>query len=196
MLLSLKYEPMVIVSNDTTDVITYNSVKSVMFSILYFTKHWPALAEALQGLIEGNSTQWNALGGGSGGKSDPTPLAISGIRCSDSAFRTNNFSSLDPLFEELDMVSKWGGLDFGAANDIACSQWLVSANEVYRGNWGARTKYPVLVIGNTYDPVTPLVSARNVSELLPGSVVLEHRGYGVSLALLPFFEPKARYLDR
>jgi pimeloyl-ACP methyl ester carboxylesterase len=38
---------------------------------------------------------------------------------------------------------------------------------------------PVLIIGNTYDGFTPLVSARNVRAGLRRSRVLEVRGYGV-----------------
>ncbi|KEF60464.1 uncharacterized protein A1O9_02025 [Exophiala aquamarina CBS 119918] len=175
---SLKYEPMVMISDHSSELITYDSVKTRMFSLFYAPKNWPLLAGALQGLIDKDPNQWNAIGGGSGDQSDPTPLALFGIRCGESAFRTHNFSSLAPLLEEVANVSKWGGLDFGASNNIQCSQWLVTAKEIYRGNWGIRTNHPVLVIGNTYDPVTPLVSARNVSESFPGSVVLEHRGYG------------------
>lgn len=126
MLASLKYQPMVMISDDSTDLITYTSVKNRVFQMLYGPKHWAALAGALHGLIEGDPSQWNAIGGGSGGQSDTTPLAISGIRCDDSAFRKKEFSNLVPLFEELDNVSKWCVLEFGALKDIVCSQWLVS----------------------------------------------------------------------
>jgi len=35
-----------------------------------------------------------------------------------------------------------------------------------------------LLVGNSYDPVTPLVSAMNTSAGFEGSVVLHHNGYG------------------
>ena len=43
------------------------------------------------------------------------------------------------------------------------------------------TKYPLLFNVTTYDLLTPLVSAQNVSAGSEGSVVLPHDRYGVSL---------------
>lgn len=170
---------MVFVSEDNnTETLTYTRLKSAMFSALYFPQMWPKLAVALQGLTEGDPTGWYTYVG-NGTDSDPTPYAINGIRCGESSYRTNKLSDLDPFLAEINNVSKWGGLDVGPLNDIICASWLASANEVYNGPWGARTKNPVLVVGNTYDPVTPLSAARNMSSLLPGSVLLEHHGYGV-----------------
>jgi len=50
-----------------------------------------------------------------------------------------------------------------------------------------RTKNPVLLVGQTYDPVTPMASARNISAGFEGSVVLEVMGFGVSTdCIFPF----------
>jgi len=48
------------------------------------------------------------------------------------------------------------------------------------GDFRVKTKNPVLLIGSTYDPVTPIASAHNVSAGFEGSVVLERGGFGVS----------------
>jgi len=62
---------------------------------------------------------------------------------------------------------------------MTCTQWKIEAKERYEGDFQVQTKKPVLLIGNTYDGLTPLLSAHNVSSGLKGSVVLEVRGYGV-----------------
>lgn len=47
-----------------------------------------------------------------------------------------------------------------------------------RQEWD-NTSYPLLIIGNSYDTVTPLANAQRVSrELFPGSVVLQHDAEG------------------
>ena len=37
-----------------------------------------------------------------------------------------------------------------------------------------------MFVGGPFDPVTPLISAYNMSTGFEGSVVLQHNGYGVS----------------
>lgn len=54
----------------------------------------------------------------------------------------------------------------------------LNAKEKYLGNLTVSTRHPALIIGNTFDPVTPLKSARNTSADLLESVVLQHDGYG------------------
>ncbi|KAF1808026.1 hypothetical protein P152DRAFT_510068 [Eremomyces bilateralis CBS 781.70] len=49
----------------------------------------------------------------------------------------------------------------------------------YEGDFTATTSQPVLIIGNTWDPVTPLVSAQNVSAGLEGNELLQHNGHGL-----------------
>lgn len=52
--------------------------------------------------------------------------------------------------------------------------------ERYSGPWNATLAHPALVIGNTLDPVTPLVAAQTVVDRLGDSAVLLVRdGLGV-----------------
>ncbi|KAJ2970511.1 hypothetical protein NUW58_g9672 [Xylaria curta] len=60
-----------------------------------------------------------------------------------------------------------------------CAQWKLEPRERYtEGFAGVKTRKPLLVIGNTYDSATSIKSARNISETLEGSVLLEHGGFG------------------
>lgn len=62
----------------------------------------------------------------------------------------------------------------------ACQQWKIEPKERYTGDFNVKTKSPVLFIGNTFDGLTPLVSAKNVSSTFEGSALLTVNGYGVS----------------
>lgn len=43
---------------------------------------------------------------------------------------------------------------------------LVDDNQVYRGNFNASLKNPVLLLAETYDPATPLRNGRRLAEAL------------------------------
>jgi len=63
-----------------------------------------------------------------------------------------------------------------------CAQWPFEAKGRYQGDFKVKPKNPVLVVGNTLDNVTPLVSARNVSSGFEGSILLERKAFGVSIS--------------
>lgn len=52
------------------------------------------------------------------------------------------------------------------------------AQEQYHGDFQVKTSKPLLFVGNTGDPVTPIIGAWNMSSGFEGSVVLEHCGFG------------------
>lgn len=56
----------------------------------------------------------------------------------------------------------------------------MKGKEQYTGDYKAKTKNPILIIGSLYDLRTPLVSAKNASAGFEGSVVLQHNGLGLS----------------
>ena len=71
----------------------------------------------------------------------------------------------------------------------ACAQWKIEPKERYTGDFNVKTKSPVLFIGNTFDGLTPLVSAKNVSSTFEGSALLTVDGYGVSYLFLSLRDP-------
>lgn len=66
-----------------------------------------------------------------------------------------------------------------AAIAIPCSRWKMRAKERYTGAFeNIQTANPLLFVGNTFDPLTPLISAKNASAAFPGSRVLQSNSYG------------------
>ena len=66
----------------------------------------------------------------------------------------------------------WGQWAPCAAN------WPGHATERYTGPWNAKTKTPILLINNTYDPATGYPGAQHAERLLRNAVLLTVAGYG------------------
>lgn len=104
--------------------------------------------------------------------------AVMGIRCGDKIPRENELSDLVEVDKKFRETSKYFP-GFGVGYYVyTCAQWGFEAKERYDGDFRVRTSFPLLFIGNTYDPVTPLASARNMSAGFEGSVVLQQHGFG------------------
>ncbi|KAI1626160.1 TAP-like protein-domain-containing protein [Exophiala viscosa] len=176
----LKYNPIAVTILNETTIVTYNDVKFFMFGNLYEPASWPTIATLLSYLVDDNpglyvETMIQLTGNATAGNFTD---GFAAIKCGDSAYRADSLADFIPFEEEIVPTSTWGGLDFGLNNMIICSSWLMNAKEVYSGDWNVETKNPLMLIGNTWDPVTPLVAAQANSALFPGSVVLQHNGYG------------------
>lgn len=184
---SLKTDP--IPFGDT--VLDYSTAKSYLFSSLYNPTLWPDLADLLVGLLGANATQLAAFSDASVGvvsadlaaaeSALALDMSVVAIHCSDRAPRAATFEEFKPALEELYNISSIYG-DGSDLINFHCARWKIEAKERYQGGFEVATQNPVLFIGNTFDPLTPLVSAYNVSSGFNGSVVLEVHGYGVSFS--------------
>jgi len=74
-------------------------------------------------------------------------------------------------------VSLWG--------DEPCVTWPARSAAVYRGPWNTSTSAPILVIGNTTDPSTPLQNAGKMAAELADARLLTVNGYGHTEFLNP-----------
>lgn len=105
--------------------------------------------------------------------------ALVGIHCSDRVNRVSSLKDFLPTTQRLGNISRiMGPPEIPVA--MVCAQWKIDAKERYKGNFQVAPRKPVLLVGNSYDGHTPIVSARNVSSGFQGSTVLEVNGYGVS----------------
>ncbi|KAI1498500.1 TAP-like protein-domain-containing protein [Biscogniauxia marginata] len=174
---TLKYDPIpdwqLLTSAD------YTLVKSLILSELYRPRGWPELAASLDGLLDRNTSALVANYLSPGASTIPREAeAILGIRCGDKSSRASKMSEMKPVLDEFFESSKWfGDWSFGPYS-VVCARWQFEARERYTGDFNVQTANPILFIGNPFDPVTPLTSARNMSSGFGGSSVLQHNGFG------------------
>jgi hypothetical protein len=179
---TFKYNPIAVPPYEMTNIVDYGALKSAIVISLYAPALWPDLALAYNGLLRGNGTAFTAFLAGMQGSNSLNILEINAaIRCGDNSIRAKNLRDVMPVVEALYNESFILG-DVESVVTLTCASWLMHAKEVYKGGFSnIETKNPILFIGNTYDPLTPLVSAQNASAGFLGSVVLQHNGYGVSV---------------
>lgn len=182
----LKASPPTVGPNNTTDVVTYAMVKSAIVSALYFPLTWSSVAELLAAVLESNASALASVT--VPGVFPPSlfpnlagPEVQNGIQCADKPFRSDDLTDMLPVLARFESESWIRGDGDIAIQALQCARWKFTSKERYEGTFdNVKTRYPALVVGNSIDPTTPLASARNLSEGLKGSVLLQNNGYGVS----------------
>jgi pimeloyl-ACP methyl ester carboxylesterase len=69
--------------------------------------------------------------------------------------------------------------------DEPCSTWPVQATDPYTGPWNTPTAAPILIIGNTTDPSTPIQNSIQMVKQLANARLLTVHGYGHTAFLNP-----------
>ncbi|KAK7911347.1 hypothetical protein PG985_013828 [Apiospora marii] len=165
-------------------LVDYTTIKSLMDAGLRTPPTWPELASILDACLGSDNTpdlaRLATLFANSTlfGTWNPPTEAYQGIRCGDAKFRAADPKALDGYYAAQTALSPRLAGDIGLATTMQCARWPMAAKGRYEGDFQARTRNPILFIGNTADPVTPMASARNASAGFEGSVVLEHKGFG------------------
>ena len=163
-------------------VINSRMVRELFFIVIKYTGGIATAAQHLTNLVTGtNLTEVAAYYDGlSAGVSVGDNDSIMGIKCSDTFLRADSIEGILPDVEHMLQTSELFA-PLLASIAAQCANWPWAAKERYGGPWeGIKTKNPVLWFGNTYDPATPLASAKNMSTGFEGSVVVEQHGFGVS----------------
>ncbi|KAJ5602259.1 hypothetical protein N7510_011793 [Penicillium lagena] len=179
MLETIKYHPIPLGAT----LMDYIEVKGTLFNDLYNPIDWPALSDVLYAVMNRNVTALAAYMRSQGGASTAQD-SLQGIKCGDKTVRASSFEQFRPIMERAYQTSRTSG-DVNVHVNMECAQWKMSAKEHYMGNFRVKTGNPILLIGNTWDPVTPFESAQNLSDALEGSVLLQHNGYGHSSVAQP-----------
>jgi pimeloyl-ACP methyl ester carboxylesterase len=104
------------------------------------------------------------------------------IGCMDMGGSTDlTRESFNEFLDLLKAQSRWISPSW-ARNKLGCLGYTTKPawrpNLTFKTQEWQNTSYPLLIIGNTHDTVTPLRNARRVSTLFPGSVVLQQNSQG------------------
>jgi len=193
---SLAERPIAAYTNSSgPSIITYSSMVEAIYSMLYSPGSWPAFAQMLYELEDGNSTLAAAFLERSAWQYSPamppSPRPSSRelgtlVICADA------WDAGEPP----EGLAWWGELwaNMTARSWIAgngrfssvhpCRHFLrhfAPPAEVYRGDLNNTLKNPVLLIAETYDPATPLRNGRRLlAEMGPNARLIAHHGYGHS----------------
>jgi pimeloyl-ACP methyl ester carboxylesterase len=178
-------------------LITYSALVAAIYGSLYNAKSWPALAQMLYELEDGNSTLAAAFLEHSAWEYDPTlpsppsPKPSSDelgtlVICADSYDAPQSPGGLvwwESLWANM-TVKSWISGNSRFFNVLPCrhflSYWPPPA-EVYRGDLNHTLRNPVLLIAETYDPATPLRNGRRLlAEMARNARLIVHHGYGHS----------------
>ncbi|KAJ6602343.1 TAP-like protein-domain-containing protein [Mycena sp. CBHHK59/15] len=195
--LAIQQQPIPVVTPDVNGIVDYTFLRNTVFDALYSPyDQYPLLAKSLASLAQGNGTpmftatalplsasqcQNNASFHDNGFE------AAVAVICGDSAAFNASLSDLQEIYTAGKKVSSFA--DLVTDWRIFCAGWKVRreghfsgrctilspsiVSDLPAGPVGAvNTSTPLLIVGNTADPVTPLAGAIKTSKAFPGSVVL------------------------
>jgi pimeloyl-ACP methyl ester carboxylesterase len=154
-------------------------IMTAIIAALYDTASWPQLTQALTSARAGDAAGVFSLADSYSGRLDDDTFsnlfdANIAINCADT----------EETFEEQevrDLAAEWNAEYplFGAGSAVSlytCSAWQAERTPLPERD--AEGSDPILVVGNTGDPVTPLPGAEDMAEQLDSGVLLIWQGDG------------------
>ncbi|ESK91344.1 alpha beta hydrolase fold family [Moniliophthora roreri MCA 2997] len=167
-------------------IVDYSLLRRTIFRSLYAPFGlWPKLASGLADLEKGNGTILYQIMEREIFSCSCDPLqhifdsvidGLPAVSCNDGDVVPASLEHAEEHYREILKVSEWGSLFAGVR--LQCSSWPRIPKTFFRGPISGNTSHPILLIGNTADPVTPLHAAHVVSKGFPNSVVLSQDSAG------------------
>ena len=174
------YERPIAVNDDAGNVgmVTGYNYRSFLYGTLYRPYAWPRFASITADLAQGNGSSFlEATGPGDFAIADVT----SAVLCTDAAPATNyTLKEWAAYLEDMTTKSFVGGAQ-RALDTLPCRHWRAEPSERWEGEFGdLELDTPVLVLANSFDPATPLDSARRLVWRMGSrnARLLEQRSYG------------------
>ncbi|KAF8965907.1 TAP-like protein-domain-containing protein [Flammula alnicola] len=158
-------------------IVDHAVLKSAIFNSLYIPySSFSPLAQGLAALRKGNGSLLYQL------SSALASEALAAIACGDGEKVTDNSATLEKYAETISNLSSFS--DVVVSIRTLCSGWRIHPNN-FKGSIEGSTSFPLLLIGNTADPATPLAGAKKTSKGFPGSVVLTQDSPGHTSFSIP-----------
>lgn len=178
----LKTNPVPVVEAQPPRILTYGDIMATFDGATFNPSVWSDLAENLYEAIEHKNYTGLLSDIDLNPSTNVESEAYPAIACSDINTDAPNSTWSIPEFAE---VFKPGykrspGLSiFMSELTLMCgSSWPFRGAERFTGSFKTNTSFPILLVGNDYDPVTPGKHADTTSEDFEGSVSVRRGGFG------------------
>ncbi|KAL8341854.1 hypothetical protein RB601_005313 [Gaeumannomyces tritici] len=182
----------------TPVVVTSDLVKSYMFNVLYNPILSAFEVDSMLSHLHDGNAEWT---GDYFRVQEPPSLcdsstrpawglpddSLTAVSCGDKREPVNDtLADIQAKFERHAATSRFADVFMGLGVDMECNHWgIPSASRNRPGPWdpsqegnATETAFPLLVLSNTYDPVTPLKSGLVMAAAFKGAGFVEQRSGG------------------
>ncbi|KAJ7115336.1 TAP-like protein-domain-containing protein [Mycena epipterygia] len=181
---SIKGDPLPVITPLSYGIVGYTFLRNFIFDSFYSPYDlFVPLAQSLADLAAGNATtmyaateiapfecECNATGTAIPFHENNYEAGLT-IACGDATAVNDTVATLQTFEDDERTVS--GFADLWGNWRIVCSGWKLHRKGRFSGPFGAaNVSFPLLVIGNTVDHVTPIWGANKTANAFPGSVLL------------------------
>ncbi|KJA18191.1 hypothetical protein HYPSUDRAFT_45508 [Hypholoma sublateritium FD-334 SS-4] len=183
---SLRTNPIPIRTKSGYGLLDINKLQSALFTALYSPyAAFPAIAQGLAELAAGSGKllfdRMNPPLFECACDSPELPFTSvsdsqAAVACNDGDDVPDDLQSTEAHFAMMRKASPWG--EYWANIRTACVGWPKFPKDHFQGPFVGNTSHPILLIGNTADPVTPLWAANKMSKGFKDSVVLTQNSAG------------------
>ncbi|KAJ7019491.1 TAP-like protein-domain-containing protein [Mycena alexandri] len=191
---SIRAEPFPVLTSLSHGIVDYSFFRNYIFAALYSPYNaFVGFAHGLAQLSAGNATEAYTANQVPEFECDcdaPATAFTQNIyesqivtSCGDASVANDSITDLREFYANEAKLSSFA--DIWALWRVHCSGWKVHREGRFLGPVGGNTSFPLLVIGNTADPVTPIAWARKASGLFPGSVLLTQDSPGHTSLVAP-----------
>ncbi|KAF7333329.1 hypothetical protein MVEN_02348200 [Mycena venus] len=157
--------------------LTSGAARALLLMYLERPPQWADSALALSQAMAGNGTLlFNKLATPRPPSNPHYDLARLGVTCMDSPPPKTpaEVPTAEDLAAEFMKTMREVSPHFGASVSVGepdggCQYWPVQGPERFAGPWNATLEWPMLIVSNTMDPITPIESGIRINSLMPDS---------------------------
>ncbi|KAJ7872587.1 Alpha/Beta hydrolase protein [Mycena leptocephala] len=177
---AIEIQPVPVITPVSYGVVDYTFLRNSVFHALYSPyDSFVALAQGLADLAMGNATTLYTAEEVPPFECECNPTtpfhengyeALIAISCGDMAVESDTVSQLQAYYASIQAISSIA--DMYGNWRVICSGWKLHREDRFKGITFTLFSFPLLIIGNTADPVTPIAGAKSTLDAFPGSALL------------------------